>query len=146
MGLFAACHLWTSFVISGNGASGPCYQFISLASGCYRDILLNTIDFLLYVLGIIFANAFSRLWDPPSTCGPFPGDKATGAWLITHLHLLSRFRICGATPPLPRTATLAWCLIKRRDNFTRSVTMYPKYLHRTGWRSGTALELYSGGA
>jgi len=29
--------------------------------------------------------------------------------VTTHLHLVPRSRICGAIPPLPQYAFMAWC-------------------------------------
>jgi hypothetical protein len=30
----------------------------------------------------------------------------------------------GATPPLPQYVFMAWCLVKRRDNFTFNIEIY----------------------
>jgi hypothetical protein len=59
------------------------------------------------------------------TGGSFPGGKAAGTWgkLTTHLHLVPRSRMRGATPPLPQYVFMAWCLVKHRDNFTFTSTL-----------------------
>jgi hypothetical protein len=36
----------------------------------------------------------------------------------SHLHLVQSLRMCGAIPLLPQYASMPWCLVKRRDNFT----------------------------
>jgi hypothetical protein len=38
--------------------------------------------------------------------------------LTTYLHLVPRSRICGAIPPLPQYAFIAWYLVKHKDNFS----------------------------
>jgi len=38
--------------------------------------------------------------------------------LITHLHLVQRLRMHGATPPLPQYVFMTWCSVKHRNNFT----------------------------
>jgi hypothetical protein len=59
-----------------------------------------------------------RLWDPPSLLaneyqGLFSwGYSDRGVILTTHLHLVPRSRMCGATPPLPQNTSMAWCLVK----------------------------------
>jgi hypothetical protein len=37
--------------------------------------------------------------------------------LTTHLHLLSRLRIIGTTPPLPQYVFMAWYYGRHRDKF-----------------------------
>jgi hypothetical protein len=54
---------------------------------------------------------------PEGTRGCFPGSKAAGVKLTSHLHLLPRSRMRGAIPPLPRYVFMVWCLVKHRDNF-----------------------------
>jgi hypothetical protein len=46
------------------------------------------------------------------------GVKRPGVMLTTHLHLVPRSRVCGAIPPLPQCAFMAWYLFRHRDNFT----------------------------
>jgi hypothetical protein len=41
-----------------------------------------------------------------------------GVRLTTHLHLVPRLRIRGAIPPLTQYVSLAWCLVKHRDDFS----------------------------
>jgi hypothetical protein len=53
------------------------------------------------------------------TKGSFPGSKAArGVNLTTHLYLVPRSKKRGAIPPLTQYAFMAWCLVKRGDNFT----------------------------
>jgi hypothetical protein len=60
-----------------------------------------------------------RLWGPPSlsTNGYHGlllwGQSGQGMKLTTHLHLVSRLRIRGATLPLPQYAFMAWCSVKK---------------------------------
>jgi hypothetical protein len=44
------------------------------------------------------------------------GKSGRGVKLITHLHLLPRL-MCGGIFPLPQYVSMAWCLVKHRDNF-----------------------------
>jgi hypothetical protein len=43
--------------------------------------------------------------------------------LTTHLDLVPRSRMRGATSPLPQYVFMAWCLVKYRDNFTFTFTL-----------------------
>jgi len=53
--------------------------------------------------------------------GAFPcGYSGRGVKMTTHLHLVPRSRMRGATL---QYAFVAWCLVKHRDNFTS--TFYP---------------------
>jgi len=38
--------------------------------------------------------------------------------MTTHHHLMMTLRMHGAIPPSPQYIFIAWCLIKKRDNFT----------------------------
>jgi len=45
--------------------------------------------------------------------------------LTTHLHLVSRLRMCGSIPPLiHKFPFVVWCLIKHKDTFTFTVPFY----------------------
>jgi hypothetical protein len=65
-----------------------------------------------------------RLWGPPTLLsneyqGLLPcWSSGRGVKLTTHLHLVPRSRMRGAIPPLLHYVFMAWCLVKRRDNFT----------------------------
>jgi hypothetical protein len=49
--------------------------------------------------------------------------------LTTHLHLVPRSRMRGATPPLSQYVLKAWCLAKNRDNFTFTfILQSPKFI------------------
>jgi hypothetical protein len=47
-----------------------------------------------------------------------PGLSDLGVKLTIHLHLLPRFRMRGAIPPLSQYVFVAWYLVKYRDSFT----------------------------
>jgi hypothetical protein len=55
---------------------------------------------------------------PMDTRGSYPGGKAAGAW---NWPLTSNYsqdqRMLGAIPSLLQYASMAWCLVKHRDNF-----------------------------
>jgi hypothetical protein len=54
------------------------------------------------------ATAWNRLWDPPASCPVTTEGKVAEAWKLTNqLHLMSRLKMCGAMPPVPRTASLS---------------------------------------
>jgi hypothetical protein len=66
-----------------------------------------------------------------ATRGSFPGVKGWGMKLTTHLHLVSRSRMCGTIPPLPHVF-MAWSLVKHKDNFTYTFTFnYKSVLDKT---------------
>jgi hypothetical protein len=57
------------------------------------------------------------------------GQSGRGVKLTTHLHLVLRSRMRGAIPPLPQYVSMAWCLVKHRDNFTFTFTSVRKLLY-----------------
>jgi hypothetical protein len=46
-----------------------------------------------------------------------PSRLQAPARLTNHLYVVSRLRMCEATPPLPHTSSVVWCLIKHRNKF-----------------------------
>jgi hypothetical protein len=44
------------------------------------------------------------------------GQSGRGVKLTTHLYLVPRSRMRGATPPLPQYVFMAWCLVKHRKH------------------------------
>jgi hypothetical protein len=62
----------------------------------------------------------------------FPlGESSQGVKLTTHLHLVLRSKLHGAVPPLPYYASMAWCLVKKkqRGNFTFTFLAYTGMLN-----------------
>jgi hypothetical protein len=50
-----------------------------------------------------------------------------GMKLTTQLHLVPMSIMRGTIPPLPQYVFMAWCLVKRRDNFTFTFIMHLLY-------------------
>jgi hypothetical protein len=48
--------------------------------------------------------------------------------LTTQLHLVPRSRMCGAIPPLPQYAFMAWCSVEVRGQ------LYFLYLYQLIWK------------
>jgi hypothetical protein len=66
---------------------------------------------------------------PMGTRGSFPGGKAAGVWSWPPTFIYCRGqRMRGAIPPVPQYAFIACCLVKRRDNFTFTLTEYLMFL------------------
>jgi len=71
---------------------------------------------------VINTGLLGRLWAHSVSYPMVPGaltSKQTGRGvkLTTHLYLVLKLRMCGATPPLPYVF-MAWCLVTNRDKFT----------------------------
>jgi hypothetical protein len=59
-------------------------------------------------------------------------SSGRGVKLTTHLHLVPRSRMRGSIPPLANIF-VAWCLVKRRDNFTFYLYLNVLWILCTEW-------------
>jgi hypothetical protein len=62
---------------------------------------------------------------PPIQWAPGALSSGRGVKQTTHLHLVPRSRMSGATPPLPQYAFIAWCSVKAQRRLHL-------YLRKTG--------------
>jgi len=51
-----------------------------------------------------------------------------GVKLTTHLNLVSRLRMRGVLPQIPQYVSVAWCLVKQRENLNFTTCQYWKSL------------------
>jgi hypothetical protein len=76
-------------------------------------------DMFFFSVGSAVTLGAHQSYDKIGTAGSFPAAKAAGGMkLTTQLHLVPRYRMHGAVPPLPYTSWRSDIIIKRRDKFT----------------------------
>jgi hypothetical protein len=114
--------------------SSPPYVFVrcaQLTTGCSITADYGLDDRMIGVRIPVGAGSFSlrhRVQNgfgahpasyPMGTGCTFPGGKSARAWSWPLISIWCRGRrMYSAIPPLPQYASIAWCSVKHRDNFT----------------------------